>query len=167
MKPRKLASDANFFGLVNWVALGLQAFAASRILKYGGFAALLLILPLVAMFSYAAMALLPILVVVKTMKVAENATDYSLNNTARNVLWLPVDSKLIYQAKPAIDTLFARGGDLLAAVTVVVGLRLLVLPMESFFVFNVALVIIWLLASIVVVREHRVLLRESEANEAS
>ena len=74
---------ASFFGLVNWVALGLQAFAASRILKYGGFGTLLLMLPVVAMFSYAALALVPILAVVKMAKVAENATDYSLNNTAR------------------------------------------------------------------------------------
>ena len=152
---------ANFFSIVNWVALFLQAFAASRILKYGGYATLLLFLPVVAMFSYAAMALVPILIVVKTMKVAENATDYSLNNTARNIIWLPVDSKVLYKAKAAIDTLFARVGDLLAALTILVGLRLIGMPMESFFVFNLALVVIWVLASIKLVREHRALLDES------
>ncbi len=157
---------SSFYGLVNLVALGLQAFAASRILKYGGFGLLLLILPVVAMFSYAAMALVPILAVVKLMKVAENATDYSLNNTARNVLWLPVASSVIYKAKPAIDTLFARLGDGLAALTVIIGMELMALPIGSFFVFNVALVIIWLLASIVVVREHRVL-EESADSETS
>ena len=148
------------------MALGLQAFAASRILKYGGFGLLLLILPVVAMFSYAAMALVPILAVVKLMKVAENATDYSLNNTARNVLWLPVASSVIYKAKPAIDTLFARLGDGLAALTVIIGMELMALPIASFFIFNLALVIIWLLASIIVVREHRVL-EESADRETS
>ncbi len=157
---------SSFYGLVNLLALGLQAFAASRILKYGGFGLLLLILPVVAMFSYAAMAIVPILAVVKLMKVAENATDYSLNNTARNVLWLPVASSVIYKAKPAIDTLFARLGDGFAALTVIIGMELMALPIGSFFVFNLALVIIWLLASIIVVREHRVL-EESADDDTS
>lgn len=155
---------ASFYGLVNWLALGLQAFAASRILRYSGFATLLLILPVVAMFSYVAMALVPILAVVKMMKVAENAADYSLNNTARNVLWLPVDSSVIYRAKPTIDTLFVRLGDGLAALTILVGDQILKLPVESFIVFNLTLVIIWILAAIVVAREHRALREGSSAS---
>ena len=78
----------NFFSWVNYAALGLQALVASRLLKYGGFAAILLLLPGVALVSYTAMAIVPILGVVKFMKVAENSTDYSINNTARHVLWL-------------------------------------------------------------------------------
>ncbi|MGB5648837.1 MAG: hypothetical protein WBM59_02055, partial [Sedimenticolaceae bacterium] len=76
----------NFYFWVNSVALLLQAFVASRLLKYGGFAAILLILPVIALTSYTVMALLPILAIVKMMKIAENATDYSLNNTSRHVL---------------------------------------------------------------------------------
>jgi ATP/ADP translocase len=81
-------------------------------------------------------------------------------------LWLPVSSDVIYKAKPAIDTLFARGGDLLATLTIVVSIRLIAIPMESLFVVNVALVIIWLLATILVVREHRLLQAESPGHEA-
>lgn len=152
---------ANFFSLVNGVALILQAFVASRLLKYGGFAVMLLFLPVVAMVSYTTMALLPILAVVKMMKVAENATDYSINNTVRNVLWLPVPSELIYKGKTAIDTLFARLGDGLAALTVMVGIQLLALSTTSFFIINVILVAIWFACSCAVIREHRILTGES------
>jgi AAA family ATP:ADP antiporter len=155
---------ADFYAIVNWVALILQAFFASRLLKYGGFAAILLILPVVALLSYSAMALIPLLWVVKTMKVAENATDYSLNNTARNVLWLPVRSDWVYKAKPTIDTLFARGGDGLAALTVMVGVQLMAMPTVAFFVLNVGLVILLLGFSLVVVRGHRLLTQESLEN---
>ena len=65
----------NFYFWVNIAALLLQAFVASRLLKYGGFAAILLILPVIALMSYSVMALLPVLAVVKLMKIAENATD--------------------------------------------------------------------------------------------
>ena len=94
------------------------------------------------------------------MKIAENSTDYSINNTARNVLWLPVGSELTYKGKPTIDTLFARFGDGLAALTVLAGIHLLALPTASYFVINVALVVIWLAASFVVIREHRALTNE-------
>ena len=158
---------ADFYAIVNWVALILQAFFASRLLKYGGFAAILLILPVVALLSYSAMALIPLLWVVKTMKVAENATDYSLNNTARNVLWLPVRSDWVYKAKPTIDTLFARGGDGLAALTVMVGVQLMAMPTVAFFVLNVGLVILLLGFSLVVVRGHRLLTQESLENAST
>jgi AAA family ATP:ADP antiporter len=145
----------NFYFWVNIVALLLQAFVASRLLKYGGFAAILLILPVIALFSYTLMALLPVLAVVKVMKIAENATDYSLNNTSRHVLWLPVSSAMKFRGKPAIDTLYVRLGDGLAAITVLVGVHLLVLTTAQFFVFNVFLVLCWLVAGVLLVKEHR------------
>ena len=146
----------NFYFWVNIIALLLQAFVASRLLKYGGFAAILLILPVIALTSYTVMAILPVLAVVKMMKIAENATDYSLNNTSRHVLWLPVSSAMKFRGKPAIDTLYVRLGDGLAAITVLVGVHLLALSTSGFFVFNVFLVICWLVAGVMLVREHRI-----------
>ncbi len=145
----------NFYFWVNILALLLQAFVASRLLKYGGFAAILLILPVIALTSYTVMALLPILAIVKMMKVAENATDYSLNNTSRHVLWLPVSSAMKFHGKPAIDTLYVRLGDGLAAITVLVGVHMLALATQQFFAFNVFLVLCWLVAGVLLVREHR------------
>ncbi|MBW2267555.1 MAG: hypothetical protein JRH16_03180 [Deltaproteobacteria bacterium] len=154
----------NFFSWVNAVALVLQALVASRLLKYGGFAPLLLLLPVVALTSYASMAFLPLLAVVKGMKIAENATDYSINNTARHVLWLPVDSDVKLKGKPTIDALFARIGDGMAAVTALVGAQLLALATETYFAFNVFLILIWLAFSVRIVREHK---RLSEARAES
>jgi AAA family ATP:ADP antiporter len=145
----------NFFSWVNIVALLLQALVASRLLKYGGFGAVLLLLPVVALTSYAAMALVPLLWVVKTMKIAENATDYSINNTARHVLWLPVPSAVKLKGKTTIDSLFARFGDGLAAVTILVGVQVLALATAAFFIFNVALILVWLVLCVGIVRRHR------------
>ena len=145
----------NFYFWVNMVALLLQAFVASRLLKYGGFAAILLILPVIALTSYTVMAVLPVLAVIKMMKIAENATDYSLNNTSRHVLWLPVSSAMKFRGKPAIDTLYVRLGDGLAAITVLFGVHFLALSTSGFFVFNVFLVMCWLVVGFMLVREHR------------
>ena len=145
----------NFFFWVNIVALLLHSLVASRLLKFGGFAVIVLMLPVIALISYTLMALLPILAMVKMMKIAENATDYSINNTARHVLWLPVDSAMKFRGKPAIDTLYVRMGDGLAAITVLVGVEFLALTTQQFFIFNIGLVVLWLVFAVMLVREHR------------
>jgi AAA family ATP:ADP antiporter len=145
----------DFYFWVNIMALLLQAFVASRLLKYGGFGVILLTMPVVALVSYTAMAFVPILALVKAMKIAENATDYSINNTARNVLWLPVSAEMKYKGKPMIDSLFVRMGDGIAALTVLIGVQMLALSTQSFFILNVVLVFIWIAFAFVVIREHR------------
>jgi AAA family ATP:ADP antiporter len=157
----------NFYFWVNVTALVLQAFVCSRLLRFGGFGAILLMLPVIALLSYTAMALVPILAVVKLMKIAENATDYSINNTARHVLWLPVSSELKFKGKPAIDTFVFRIGDGLAALTVLVGVQLMALPTQSFFVFNIALVVGWLVFALHLIGHHSRLVREAPAHAAA
>ncbi len=151
----------DFFFWVNLCALGLQAFVASRLLKYGGVGLILLLLPMISLVSYTAMWIVPVLAVVKLMKIAENATDYSINNTARHVLWLPVPAAMTYRGKPTIDTLVTRIGDGLAAVTALVGVQLLDLATDSYFIFNVLLVLVWLALSFDVIRKHRELSEEA------
>ena len=145
----------DFYFWVNIMAMLLQAFVASRILRYGGFGAILLAMPVVALISYTAMALIPVLSIVKVMKIAENSTDYSINNTARNVLWLPVSAEMKYKGKPTVDSLCVRLGDGVAALTVLIGVQILALSSQSFFVLNIALAVIWIVLAGVVIREYR------------
>jgi AAA family ATP:ADP antiporter len=160
-KDGTTAFYGNFYTWVNVVALLLQAVVASRLLKYGGVGVILMMLPVVALTSYATMALVPVLAVVKMMKVAENATDYSINNTARHVLWLPVPSEVKFKGKPTVDSLFARIGDGFAALTILLGVQWLALQTQVFFVFNVALVLVWLILAVAVTRDHQRLAEEA------
>lgn len=144
--------DYFFWG--NLCALLAQALLASRLLRYGGIAAVLLLLPVISLVSYSTMALLPVLGVVRVMKIAENATNYSIDNTARQVIWLPTTAEMKYWTKPAIDALFVRLGDGMAALTVLVGFQILALSDRDLFLVNVALVTGWLAAAMVIVREN-------------
>ena len=56
--------------------------------------------------------------VIRRAKMTENATDYSVMNTGRQMLWLPTRREEKYKAKQAIDTFFVRAGDVLSAVLV-------------------------------------------------
>ena len=66
------------------------------------------------MGSYSLVALAPVLSTIHFAKVLENSTDYSLQNTARQALFLPTNRETKYKAKAAIDTVFVRMGDLLS-----------------------------------------------------
>ena len=56
-----------------------------------------------------------------------------------------------------MDALFARVGDGMAAVTVLVGVRMLGLSTPVFFGINLVLIGLWLLLCLSIVRGHRVL----------
>lgn len=155
VKERTTIFFGGFYQWVNVGALVLQALVASRVLKYGGFGAIFLMLPLMALFSYGAMALLPVLSVVRAMQIPVNAIDYSIQNTARHVLWLPMSQEVTFKGKPTVDSLFVRAGDGMAAVTVLIGVQLASTPVHGFFVLNVALVMVWLAAAAWVVGRHR------------
>jgi ATP:ADP antiporter, AAA family len=150
----------HFYFLVNIFALILQALVASRLLKYGGFTAIALALPILVLTSSIALTLLPILSVIKFLKIAENATDYSINNTARQVLWLPLSFDVKFKAKTTIDSLFARLGDGMAAVTVLFGVNFFLFSLQSYFILNAVLVLLWLSCTIYIVRTHRRLMVE-------
>lgn len=139
---------ADFFSVVNAAGLLVQLLLVSRILKYLGVRVGLLILPTIALVGYALAAFLPLLAYLRWVKTAENATDYSLMNTLRGVLFLPTTREEKYKAKQAIDTLFMRAGDTLSALLVFVGLNLLGLGTRGFAALNLVLVGLWFLLAL-------------------
>ncbi|NQV86951.1 MAG: hypothetical protein HQ492_07740, partial [Woeseiaceae bacterium] len=108
----------------------------------------------ISLATYASMVFMPILGLIKILKVAENSSNYSIHNTARQMLWLPTTKQMLYQAKPTIDTLFVRLGDGLAALTILVGTRVFSLGNTGFIVINIVLVIVWITISRYLQREH-------------
>src|SRR5262249_14843993 len=74
-----------------------------------------LALPLVSLGTYGVVASGVGLAVLRWAKIAENATDYSIMNTARQMLWLPTSREEKYKAKQAADTFVVRSGDMLSA----------------------------------------------------
>jgi AAA family ATP:ADP antiporter len=135
---------ADYFGVVNLVGMVLQLFAVSRLIKWFGVPAGLLVLPVVALGSYAVAALLPALVAVRWAKVVENSVDYSLMNTVRHMLFLPTTREQKYKAKQVIDSFAARAGDVVSAGIVYLGTAVMTLSVTQFAWINVALVVLWI-----------------------
>jgi AAA family ATP:ADP antiporter len=154
---------AQFFTVVNIAGLVLQLFVVSRVLKYFGVGVAILILPLIALGGYLIAAFYPVLSMVRWAKTAENAADYSVQNTVRQVLFLPTTREQKYKAKQAIDTFFVRAGDVLSAAVVFAGTTWLSLSTQGFALFNVALVVVWLAIAFLIGRRYRQMTADATA----
>ena len=148
---------ADFYSMVNIAGVVLQLFVVSRVLKYLGVRVGLLCMPVIALTGYALLVVYPLLAAVRWVKIAENATDYSLQNTVRNVLFLPTTREQKYKAKQAIDSFFVRVGDVLSAGLVFVGTSILAFETSHFALVNLVLVCIWIVLAVRIGRAHHAL----------
>jgi AAA family ATP:ADP antiporter len=144
----------NFFAGVNLLGFLIQTFVVSRLFPVIGVRGAMYILPAISLMSYSLLGLVPLLGIVRWAKTLENATDYSLQNTVRQALFLPTSREAKYKAKAAIDTFFMRSGDVLQAGVVRLGAGLN-LGLTGFAWVNVGLTLIWLYTVSRLGREHR------------
>jgi AAA family ATP:ADP antiporter len=139
----------------NLLVVVIQLFLVSRIFKYLGVGGSLFILPTIALSSYGLFAAAPLLAVIRVGKIAENATDYSLQNTARRALFLPTSREAKYKALQAVETFFWRGGDMLSGIATLLIVQFLGLGVRSYAVVNLGLLVVWIVLAIALSRENR------------
>ncbi len=168
--PDKAAFIGSFYGQYQfWVAVGamlLQVFFVSRIVKHLGIAGVVLIPAFLSLGNYGVVAAGAAFSMFRWTKTAENASDYSIMNTAKQMLWLPTTRAEKYKAKQAVDTFFVRLGDVVSAAAVFAAVTWLGLGVRGFGVLNTVLVGVWIAIAFQLLREHRRLAAGSEAHPA-
>ncbi|HJK98666.1 MAG TPA: Npt1/Npt2 family nucleotide transporter, partial [Polyangiaceae bacterium LLY-WYZ-14_1] len=154
-----------YFG-VNFLGILLQAFVVSRLVRYGGLRLAFFVLPVIAFADSLAVAIAPLLTVLWVGKTVENATDYSVNNTVRNMLWLPTTLDMKYKAKQAVDTFFVRLGDVASGLVVFILAGQLALGIRSFALLNLVIVGGWLFLAHLILKEQGRLREQLKAEGA-
>jgi AAA family ATP:ADP antiporter len=144
----------DYFAWITLLQLFLQLFVVSRVLKYLGVRAALVMLPLVMVANYGLMAWMPVFALVRITMIAENGMNYSLHGTSCHSLFLPLTREQKYVGKTTIDTFFWRFGDLLHALTIFVGVQWLQLEMGLIMLFNLALALVALSVSLLIGHHH-------------
>lgn len=134
----------NFFFAVNLLTLLVQVFLVAKIIRWIGVRGAVLVLPVVALLGYGLVVFFPVFSVIRIAKILENSTDYSLMNTTRHALYLPLSAAKTYEGKTTIETFFWRFGDLAQAGVIYAGLNWFKFEIENFALLNVALSIIWI-----------------------
>ena len=155
---------AAFYGSFQfWVTLAglaIQLFLVARIYRHVGVRGALLVHPVVVALGYGLIALgpvlggfVPVFTLIRMVKIAENSIDYSLMNTTRHALFLPVDRDAKYEGKTAIDSFFWRFGDLVQAGVVFAGLNWLNWGAPQFALLNLVLALVWIVLAVAIGRE--------------
>jgi AAA family ATP:ADP antiporter len=146
---------AGFLKWMNLLGMALQLFVVGRLIKYGGIKAGLLWLPIIALGTYALVFFLPVVRYVRIGKTFENASDYSINKTTLQMLFLPTSRDIKYKAKQVVDSFFQRIGDVFSAGLVFLGTAIFSFGPRGFAALNLGFILMWLGLVILIVREHR------------
>lgn len=114
---------------VNTLAIVTAMFVTSRITTRFGMATTLALIPALMAIGMLVIALSPVVAVVAGLQVARRAGNYAITRPGREMLFTIVDRETRFKAKPVIDIVLYRGGDMVTAwaftlLTTVVGLGL-------------------------------------------
>jgi AAA family ATP:ADP antiporter len=134
----------NFFFVVNLLTLLFQVALVARVIRWIGVRGAVLVLPVIAIIGYGLVAFIPVFSIIRLAKTIENSTDYSLMNTTRHALYLPLSAAEKYEGKTTIEAFFWRFGDLAQAGAVYVGLHWFQFGIAQFALVNMVLSVVWL-----------------------
>lgn len=99
---------AKVFAITNWAALIIQLLFTSFIMRRFGLKVALLVLPVAAALGSASFLLVPTLITGSMLNTADNAFAYSINQSSKEVLYVPTTADEKYAAKAFIDMFLQR-----------------------------------------------------------
>ncbi|HEX4924545.1 MAG TPA: Npt1/Npt2 family nucleotide transporter, partial [Bdellovibrionales bacterium] len=120
----RIAFFGKVFGVTNLTALFVQLFLTGLIMRKLGVGVALLVLPVIAFMGSVGFMVVPFLYTAAFLSVADNGFNYSINQSAKEALYVPTEQKIKYRAKGFIDIFVQR-----AAKTVGVAFNLIVPPL--------------------------------------
>lgn len=167
VEPREFigAFKADYYGWYNLIGVLLELFAVSRILRLVGVQKALFALPVFALFAYGAASVVPVLAVMRLVKIGENSLQYSLQDTTRHALFLTASRVEKFVGKTAVDTVAVRFGAIMSAGVVWLG-TLAGWSVATFAGINVVLGCAWLAFVFAIGKEHARRLGQAPAEPA-
>ena len=151
---------------VNTLTLLLQIFLTGRLMKFLGVTVTLLFMPVLSLFGFAAMGLVPVLTVLAIFQVARRASTFAFMRPAREVLFTVLRREDKYKAKSFIDTFGYRCGDQFGAWSYG-GMQALGLSLSTISYVAVPVVACWCGLGVWLGRKQRALADAQAKREAS
>jgi ATP:ADP antiporter, AAA family len=154
------AFKADYYVWYNSLGLALELFAVSRIFRVLGIRRALWFMPVFAFFAYGCAVFLPVLALMRMVKIGENSLQYSLQDTTRHALFLVATRPEKFVGKTAIDTIAVRIGAIMSTLMVFTG-AWMGWSTRVFAAINVGLALAWMCFVVLIAREHRLRTAES------
>ncbi len=156
---------ATVYTITNVTSMVVQLFLTSFVMRRFGVGIALLVLPVASLLGSSGFLLLPILFTGSALNTLDNAFNYSINQSAKESLYVPTTKDEKYKAKAFIDMFVQR-----SAKAVAVGLSLLITTLASDFgtirwlsLLTVLILIGWILAARFAGKSFDAMTRQPEA----
>jgi len=114
-RPERAQIQASIDLVVNSLAIITALFATSRLTTRFGMATTLGVIPVMMVGGWLVVAAVPLLAVLIGLQVARRAGNYAVTKPGREMLFTLVDDETRYKAKPVVDIVVYRGGDMVTA----------------------------------------------------
>jgi len=146
---------STFYLYVNIATLVLQAFVVRPLYRVIGVGGALISLAAVNLIMYMSVLAFPVLAWFAIVKMADNSIDYSVANTTKQILFLPLDRFTRYEGMLAINTFFTRFGDLIQGGIIFVVISMLAMSPMVLVGVNIVLCLLWLFVTMNVSRRFK------------
>ena len=114
-RPERAQILAGIDLAVNSLAVVTAIFATGRLATRFGMATTLALIPILMVGGWLVVATVPLLAVLVCLQVTRRAGNYAVTKPGREMLFTLVDDETRYKAKPVIDIVVYRGGDMAVA----------------------------------------------------
>lgn len=148
---------------VNTLAIVTAIFATGRLTTRFGMATTLGLIPFLMVGGWLIVAAVPLLAVLIGLQIARRAGNYAITRPGREMLFTLVDSETRYKAKPVIDIVVYRGGDMMTA-WLHTGLReTMALGLGGVAIVAAGIAAIWTMSGIYLGRRYNAELQDQDA----
>ena len=156
---------STFYLYVNIATLVLQAFVVRPLYQAIGVGGALISLAVINLSMYISVLAFPVLAWFAIVKMADNSIDYSVANTTKQILFLPLDRFTRYEGMLAVNTFFTRFGDLIQGGVIFLVISVLALPTMVLVGVNIVLCLLWLFVTFNVSKRFKQWSKKSETVE--
>jgi AAA family ATP:ADP antiporter len=139
---------------VNSLAFVTALFVTGRLATRFGMPTTLALIPLFMVGGWLVVALSPVLVVMAGLQIARRAGNYAITRPGREMLFTAVDADTRFKAKPVVDIVVYRGGDVLTAWMYTALTTTLGLGLAGISVVAAAIAALWALAGMYLGRDY-------------
>ncbi len=137
-----------FFGGMNVAAFVVQFFFTSWVLRRWGLLVSLLALPVGVLIGTTGLLFLPVFWMAAVTELYDGSLNYSLQQTAKELLYLPIDRSIRYKVKPFIDMVVFRFGKGIAAVIGILATHLIEVHPRFLSALCVPLLVGWVVVAV-------------------
>jgi AAA family ATP:ADP antiporter len=153
------------YSITNWVSLLVQLFLTGYVMSRFGLAVALLVLPATVALGSTSFLLFPVLWAGSLLNTADNGFSYSINQSAKEALYVPTSAAEKYRAKAFID-MFVQRFAKAVAVLISLGITFAFKDFSSLrylSLVTLALLVVWIMAARYAGRQFRALEQAGEA----